>query len=126
MKKTNLRDVSEAEQHSPNKKYHLFRRHISVALGARRDVGPWAGGHPFDIEYTRIPTGASNFPLHQHAAQWESYIFVRGSGEITDGTETVPVQPDDVTFYPETQKWGIKPQRKYFEMKEGDYFEPGD
>jgi len=158
MKKTNLRDVPESEQSSPNKKYHLFRRHVSVALGAKRDVGPWAGGHPFDLEQTRLPAGASNFPLHQHSAQWELYIFLRGSGEITDGKETLRVQADDVflsppehahkitntgtedlvyfviadnppaeiTHYPDTQKWGIKPQRKYFQMKEADYFEPGD
>jgi mannose-6-phosphate isomerase-like protein (cupin superfamily) len=158
MKKINLHDVPEDEQSSPHKKYRLFRRHVSVALGGQRDVGPSGGGHPFDIEMTRIPAGASNFPLHQHSAQWESYIFLRGQGEVTDGTETVQVQPDDVllfppnhahkitntgtddlvyfviadnpsveiTFYPDTQKWGLKPQRKFFHMRETDYFEPGD
>jgi mannose-6-phosphate isomerase-like protein (cupin superfamily) len=158
MKKINLQDVPEAEQGSPHKKYHLFRRHLSVALGGKRDIGPSAGGHPFDIEYARIPAGAANFPLHQHSAQWESYIFVRGSGEVTDGKETVTVRTDDVllcppehahkitntgsedlvyfviadnppaevTFYPDTGKWAIKPQRKHFRMLEADYFEPGD
>jgi len=158
MKKINLRDVPEEEQSAPNKKYHLFRRHVSVALGGNRDAGTWAGGHPFDIEFTRLPAGASNFPLHQHSAQWESYIFIRGTGKVTDGKETVDVQADDVllfppehahkitntgtedlvyfviadqhpadvTFYPDTGKWGIKPHRKYFQMTEVDYYEPGD
>jgi uncharacterized cupin superfamily protein len=35
-------------------------------------------------------------------------------------------QQADVTFYPETGKWSIKPQRKYFKMDEVPYFEPGD
>jgi len=158
MKKISLHEVPEEEQGSPHKKYQLFRRHVSVALGGKRDAGTWAGGHPFDIEYTRIPAGASNFPLHLHSVQWESYIFIRGSGEVTDGKETVKAQADDVllfppehahkitntgtedliyfviadqhpadvTFYPDTGKWGIKPHRKYFRMKEVDYFEPGD
>ena len=158
MKKINSRDVPELEQKSPKGKYHLFRRHLSVALGGNRDLGTWAGGHPFDLEMTRLPAGAANFPLHQHSAQWEMYVFTRGSGEMTDGVEKIEVHADDVvlcppeqphqiintgaenlvyyviadqhpadvTFYPGTGKWGIKPQRKCFELKEVDYFEPGD
>jgi uncharacterized cupin superfamily protein len=158
MKKINSQQIAEEEQSSPHKKYHLFRRHLSVALGGKRDAAPSAGGHPFDLELTRLPPGAANFPLHQHSIQTELYLFLSGSGVITDGNEKTSVGPHDVvlyppeqphqiintgsddlvyyviadnppaevTFYPETQKWGIKPQRKLFEMKETDYFEPGD
>jgi mannose-6-phosphate isomerase-like protein (cupin superfamily) len=158
MKKINSQAVPEAEQGSPNGKYRLFRRHLSVALGGNRDSGSWAGGHPFDLELTRVPSGAANFPLHQHSAQWEMYVFISGSGEMTDGKEKMTIGPNDivlcppeqahkimntgtvdlvyyviadhhpadVTFYPDTGKWGIKPQRKCFELKEVEYFEPGD
>ena len=158
MKKINSQEVPESEQGSPHGKYRLFRRHLSVALGGKRDSGTWAGGHPFDLELTRLPAGAANFPLHQHSAQWEMYIFIRGRGEMRDGKEKMAVVPDDVvmcppetphqivntgtedliyyvvadqhpadvTFYPDTGKWGIKPQKKCFQMKEVDYFEPGD
>ncbi len=158
MHKINTHAVPEAEQKSPHGKYHVFRKHISVALGGKRDVGTWGGGHPFDLELTRIPTGAANFPLHQHYAQWEMYAFISGSGEVTDGQEKTPVEAGDVvicppknphqitntgsvdliyyviadhpvadiTHYPETNKWAIKPPCKFFEMKETDYFEPGD
>ena len=37
MKKINSREVAEDEQTSPKGKYHLFRKHLSVALGATRD-----------------------------------------------------------------------------------------
>jgi mannose-6-phosphate isomerase-like protein (cupin superfamily) len=158
MKKINSQDVPEVEQSSPNRKYHLFRRHLTAAITGKRDAGVADGGHPFDLELTRIPAGASNFPLHQHYAQWEMYVFLSGSGEITDGQEKIPVHAQDVVmcppetphkitntgtedlvyyviadnpysevvYYPERQTWGIKPHRKHFEMKEVDYFQPGD
>ena len=34
--------------------------------------------------------------------------------------------PADVTTYPDTGKWGVKPQRKCFTMTETPYYEPGD
>ncbi len=98
MKKINAQDVPELEQGSPQRKYHVFRRHLSVALGAPRDVGTWGGGHPFEVELTRVPAGAANFPLHQHSAQWELYLFISGSGEMTDGREASPVGPGDVVL----------------------------
>ena len=65
---------------------------FSVALGGKRDVGTWAGGHPFDLELTRMPADARNYPLHQHSAQWELYVFLAGFGEMTDGKEKITVR----------------------------------
>lgn len=158
MHKINIRDIPEIERQSPQGKYHLFRRHLSLAVGGKPDVGTWGGGHPFDVELVRLPPGARNFPLHQHAAQWEMYVIVSGHGEMNDGSGTKPIesgdvlvfppetahqfnnsgtedlvyyviadQPQaDVTFYPETGRWSVKPQRKHFSMNEEPYYDAGD
>ena len=34
--------------------------------------------------------------------------------------------PAEVTFYPETGRWGIKPHKKHFKMQEAEYYEPED
>lgn len=66
--------IKWVEQRSPRGRFHLFRRHISEALGAPREAGIAGGGHPFDVELARLPPGATNFPFHAHAAQWEEFI----------------------------------------------------
>ncbi len=158
MHQTRLDSIPEDETKSPHGRYHLHRRNVSLALGGKRDAGTWGGGHPFDLEWVRIPAGAANFPFHFHAAQWELYAFLEGRGEVRGADEIVPVEagdhilfppgaghqirntgttdliyyviadnpPADVTTYPETNRRGIKPERKYFEMKEVPYYEPGD
>jgi uncharacterized cupin superfamily protein len=84
MRKVNIRDVPEQHRLSPKGKFELRRKHVSLALGGTKDVGPWGGGHPFDIELTCLPPGKSNFPLHSHAAQTEHYVILSGSGVMTD------------------------------------------
>ncbi len=158
MKKINQRDVPEKEVQSPQGRYQLHRKFLSLALGGKSDLGPWGGGHPFDLELTRLPPGAANFPLHQHAAQWEMYVVLSGTGEVNDGRTWQSIeagdillaepdqphqfrnngavdltyyviatnQPADVTHYPVTGTWAVKPQRKHFLMQEVDYYQPGD
>jgi uncharacterized cupin superfamily protein len=158
MKKANLAGITERETKSPQGRYHLYRRSLSEALGGKTDIGTWDGGHPFDVEWVRLPPGAMNFPFHAHSAQWEMYVIIDGEGEMRgpDGWFAVgpgdsvvfpphtPHQiknssardltyyviadhhPAEVTHYPDTGRWGIKPQRKYFEMTEAPYYEPGD
>ena len=131
-----------------------MRRHISEALGAPRDAGVAGVGHPFDVELTKLPPGATNFPFHAHAAQWEVYLVLIGVGELRAGhtvTEVTagdtfvcpPGEPHqlkntgtedliyyviadnpraDVTNYPDSNKWFVKPQRKSFTMQETDYY----
>lgn len=82
MKHAKESSIQWVEQRSPRGRFHLFRRHISEALGAARDAGAAGGGHPFDVELTKLPPGATNFPFHAHAVQWELYLVVSGSGEL--------------------------------------------
>jgi len=108
MKIVNQHDVETEERKSPHGKYHLHRKFLSLALGGKSDAGPWAGGHPFDLELTRVPPGATNFPLHQHSAQWELYIILEGEGEVNDGRELRRVKPGDVFLAEPEQPHNMK------------------
>ena len=146
--------IKWVEERSPRGRFHLFRRHISEALGAPRDAGVAGGGHPFDVELTKLPPGATNFPVHAHSAQWEVYLVLIGVGELRAGDTVTEVTagdtfvcppgephqlkntgtedliyyviadnpPADVTNYPDSNKWFVKPQRKSFTMQETDYY----
>src|SRR5215468_7351939 len=96
MKYANEAAIKCVEQRSPRGRFHLFRRHISEALGAPRDTGVAGGGHPFDVELARLPPGATNFPFHAHAAQWEVYIVISGSGELRAGDTVLAVTAEAV------------------------------
>lgn len=154
MKHVNESAIKWIEQRSPQGRFHLFRRHISEALGAPRDAGVAGGGHPFDVELTKVPPGATNFPFHTHAAQWELYLILSGTGELRSGDTITTVTggdtficppeeahqikntgtddlvyyviadnpPADVIYYPDSNKWFVKPQRKCFALRETDYY----
>lgn len=154
MKHVKISEIKWVEQRSPQGQFHLFRRHLSEALGSPRDAGVANGGHPFDVELSRLPPGATNFPFHSHAAQWEVYIIVSGSGELRTGNKVVAIEAGDcfvcppeephqvkntgdsdllyyviadnpiadVIYYPDSNKWFVKPQRKCFSGAETDYY----
>ena len=158
MHQTNQDDLPWTEQSSPSGKFCVHRKHLSLALGGAKDVGTAGGGHPFDLELTRVPAGAANWPFHSHAAQWELFIVLSGSGQartpegvvafrtgdcllfppgeahqLTNTGDTdllyyvVTDQPvADVMFYPDSDKWFVKPARRFFRMREVDYFEGED
>jgi uncharacterized cupin superfamily protein len=155
MKKVHIDDMPWEEQKSPSGKYHSYVRNVSLALGGIRDVGTWAGGHPFDLQIRRVPPGAAVCPQHAHIIQWELFVVLSGSATVRTGeaTEQVGVgevflqppgnahqifnsgredfvfyviadnSPADSTYYPNSKKWMMKPQRKIFRMVEVDYFD---
>lgn len=90
-----LSSIPVREVRSPGGKYRIDRQSVSEALGGAKDVGEWGGGHPFDVELVRLLPGAANFPLHAHAAQWEMYLFLSGSGEVRGAAEAVSVTAGD-------------------------------
>ena len=158
MRRKKLIEISEEVRNSPNKTYHLFRKHISVALGSYSNKGTLDGGHPFDVELVRMPPKATNFPYHAHAAQWELYLIISGNGIIRsdEGEDTLEAGDNiifppgeahqiinmsnedlvyyviadnpqvDVTNYPDTNKWAVKPAMKCFRIKETEYYEKED
>jgi uncharacterized cupin superfamily protein len=155
MNKVNQNDVAWTEQKSPQGKYHIYRRELTLALGGKKDVGTWGGGHPFDLELSRIPPGAINWPFHSHAAQWELFVFLQGEGELRTESGTQPLRAGDcvsfaprephqirntgnqdllfyvvadnpqadVTQYPDSGKWFVKPHRKVFVMQDAAYYD---
>lgn len=108
MNLANESDIAWAEQRSPGGRFHLFRRHISQALGAPRDAGVACGGHPFDVEQTRLPPGATNFPFHAHAAQWELYLILSGTGELRTTAGVTPVTAGDSFVCPPGEAHQLK------------------
>jgi uncharacterized cupin superfamily protein len=96
MRIVNQSKVPTEHRRSPKGAYEIFRQHISIALGSTKDIGPWGGGHPFDVELERIPPGKRNYPLHSHAAQTEYYIVVSGKGRlILKGDKSQGIVPGD-------------------------------
>jgi len=148
-------DLPWEESRSPSGKYHSFYKNVSLALGGIRDVGPWGGGHPFDLQVRRVPPGAAVCPQHAHTVQWELSVVLAGTAtvRVSDATHTVAAgdaflqppgtahqiintgredfvfyviadnSPADSTWYPHSQKWQMKPQRKIFRMTEVDYYD---
>ena len=100
MNKVNQNQIEWTEQKSPKGKYHLFRRHLSLAMGGKKDAGTWGGGHPFDLELTRVPPGKTNWPYHAHAAQWEMYIILSGRGQVRTTGGEIEVGPGDCFINP--------------------------
>ena len=155
MNKIRLDDLPWEESKSPAGKYHSFYKNISLALGGKRDVGPWGGGHPFDLQLRRVPPGAAVCPQHAHTVQWELFVVLHGTATVRANEETRTVTagdaflqppdtahqiintggedfvfyviadnpPADCTWYPNSKKWQMKPQRKLFRMTEVDYYD---
>lgn len=155
MKIVHIPSLPEEMQRSPSGKFHSHYRNISVTLGGIRNAGTWAGGHPFDLQWRRVPPGAAVCPFHSHAAQWELFIVQSGSGTVRAGRETSAIKtgevfihppgephqlinpgPSDLEvliiannpaldafFYPDSEKWGLRPPGKYFRPNEVPYYD---
>ncbi|MEO0793571.1 MAG: cupin domain-containing protein [Verrucomicrobiota bacterium] len=160
MKKVNASDLPWDELNSPQGRFVLSRKDISLAMGAPKDLGR-PNGHAFDVALHRIPPGKHNCPLHAHSQQTEFYIVVSGQGQLrqhidenTEVTETLEPgdcihcppngtahqifnsgdedlvfwviadnPPAESIYYPDSDKWAIKPERKWFKATPVDYFE---
>ena len=88
MKKVIPSEIETETVASPKGDFQIQRQHVSLALGGIKDKGPWANGHPFDVELATLPPGKKNWPLHAHAAQTEFYIILSGTGLVFDSTDS--------------------------------------
>jgi uncharacterized cupin superfamily protein len=155
MKKVHIAALPWEEIHSPRHTFHSYFKNVSVALGGIRNGGTWCGGHPFDVQIRRIPSGAAVCPFHLHLAQWEMFVVQSGAGVVRAGAEThaikcgevfihPPGEPHQIRnagtadlevmiitdnpeldgcYYPDSNKWALRPPGKIFRMTEIDYFD---
>lgn len=100
MKHVHLDAVPWMDWASPTGKFSASGKQISEALGAVMNATLADGGHPFDLEFGRLPPGKSGCPFHRHSAQWECYLIVSGTGVMRHGAERRDVRAGDVAMHP--------------------------
>ena len=102
MRKVNINEIKEEPWQSPGGKYAVSFKGISEALGRDPNSLDLSKGHPFDLEWNRVPAGKINFPYHAHSAAWELYLAISGKGSVRhkDGS-TELVAGDALLFGPD-------------------------
>ena len=100
MPKANEDAIEEHHMLSPKGKYEAYRKHVADGLCGKERSGEWGGGHPFDVELCRMPAGKRNYPLHGHAAAWEYYIILSGTGHYRTEAGEEPIREGDHIIAP--------------------------
>ena len=85
MKRVNQNELPWIERKSPKGRFRKFVRGLPQALEAGAAGPALPGPAPFDVELVRLPSGAANYPFHSHAAEWECYLILAGSGTLRAG-----------------------------------------
>jgi uncharacterized cupin superfamily protein len=99
-RKAAINDLTWENFDSPKRTFRGESKTLSAAVGAKENTPIGLGGHPFDIELGRVPAGFSSCPFHSHAAQWELYLFVQGTGTVRTVEGRMPIGPGDVVLHP--------------------------
>jgi len=100
MKKVNVDDILWRERKSPKGHYHRFLRDIALAFKHPKTGPKLPSEPPFEVELVRLPPGGKNFPFHSHAAEWEFYLIVSGTGKIRAGKIVRRVESGDCILNP--------------------------
>ena len=100
MKKVNINDISWIERKSPKGKYRRFRRDVALAFENRKTGPKFPSQAPFEVELIRLPPGATNFPFHSHATEWEFYLIISGTGKVRAGKLTRSIRAGDCIMNP--------------------------
>lgn len=85
---------------SPKGKFHGSSKELSVALGAKHNTAVGLGGHPFDLELSRLEAGACGVPFHSHSAQWEMFWILRGEPTVRTPEGTRVLRAGDIVLHP--------------------------
>lgn len=97
MKKISLNAMPWKERKSPKGKFHISYRNVGHKF---RSMKRGTDAPPFEFAVLRIRPGAANFPFHSHAAEWEFYHIVSGTGVMRAGKKRVRVKPGDCLMCP--------------------------
>jgi uncharacterized cupin superfamily protein len=84
---------------SPKGKFGGSSKELSIALGAKRRTPSGLGGHPFDLELSKLAPGECGCPFHSHALQWEMFVILAGSAAVRMENESVVLGPGDVVLH---------------------------
>jgi uncharacterized cupin superfamily protein len=87
-RKLHLDDEPWQEWRSAKGKFRGTSKELSLALGAQRDPPTGRGGHPFDLELSKLAPGESGCPFHRHAAQWELFLILEGHARVRAERDT--------------------------------------
>src|SRR3954467_7014245 len=82
MQIVNTNQLAEQPWTSPKGKFASAGKGVSEALGRDPFSTDLLRRHPFDVEIVRLPAGKLACPYHSHAAQWEFYHVISGSGLV--------------------------------------------
>lgn len=99
MRKVNTRDIKEEPWSSPKGKFAGGFKGVSEALGRKPASTDLMDRHPFDVEISRIPAGKTNFPYHQHSAQWEFYHVISGRGTVRHKDGLTAIEKGDAFIF---------------------------
>jgi len=100
MRKINLSEVKPIERFSPGGKYGAAVRSVSAGLGCNLDAPDSVDRHPFDLAHLSLPPGKAVCPFHSHAAQWEMYVVISGTGRVRSPEGLHPIVPGDTVMFP--------------------------
>lgn len=99
-RKTQVDNVAWESWESPKKKFRGTSRELSIALGAKRNTPTGLGGHPFDLEWSKLAPNETGCPFHSHSAQWELFLIVSGQATIRAGDETRTLTAGEACLHP--------------------------
>jgi uncharacterized cupin superfamily protein len=99
MLKINTSQMTEDTWSSPKGKFGGSSREVSVALGREANSTDLNRRHPFDVEILRLEPGQTPYPYHSHAAQWEFYHVISGSGTVRHEQGTTPITEGDAFIF---------------------------
>jgi uncharacterized cupin superfamily protein len=88
------------EWQSPKGRFRGAAKELSIALGAQRNTPTGLGGHPFELELSRLAPGLTGCPFHSHAAQWELFWILRGTATVRAGDQTHTLSAGHVCLHP--------------------------
>lgn len=94
--------------HSPKEKFRGASKELSIALGAKRNTPTGLGGHPFDLELNTFAPGECGCPFHSHAAQWEAFVILSGTGTVRTVDAATMVHAGDAFIHAPTTAHQLK------------------
>ena len=100
MQHVHLDSVPWMEWSSTTGRFHGAGKQVSEVLGANLNANLVDGGHPFDLEYGKLPPGKAGCPFHSHSAQWECYYIVSGTGTMRYGDQRRQLRAGDIALHP--------------------------